>query len=113
MTILDLDAYPKLMQYLFPEDKKQLAQSICEMIIKYQFKLTDVVQTKKLTNFIEPIIVSNLSNLEKSEDKELDLYMFQVQQNLVAMLVHLIDAKSAEEHFQILSIFHKLFVKRS
>ncbi len=42
MTILDLTAYPKLMDYLNVEDKKNVAQEICETVVKYQFKLSEV-----------------------------------------------------------------------
>jgi hypothetical protein len=42
MTILDLTAYPKLMNYLSAEDKKNVANEICETVVKYQFKLTEV-----------------------------------------------------------------------
>jgi len=105
ITVLKLEHYPALMQYLSPENKKKVAIDIARTCTEFPVAIPTADQVNKLLELIAPLIKDETEAAATTPDDE----DFETEQNLVASLVHLFDTENAEQLFAMYVTARKHF----
>ena len=108
LQILGMEDYPALMGYLPYQARKQVSIKICEAVIHRKQVLNTKEITKQLMAFLKPLITEE----DEDETEEQDPYEFEMEQQLIARIVHLVQAEDdVQTEFSILKIFKKKFLQ--
>jgi len=104
LTVLKLNNYSNLLNYLNFNDRKKVAIETVKNTIEFSPAITDAVQVEKLLNFIRPLVKD-----EEDQVGEVDPDDFNEEQNLVASLIHLFQSEDVESLFAMYLAARKFF----
>ncbi|EGR27194.1 vacuolar sorting protein, putative [Ichthyophthirius multifiliis] len=99
LSILNMNEYPKLMNYLSFVKRRQVAQKIIQTVISTKKEISNEELANQLILFISPM-------LEQQDDYvEIEDYEFELEQSLLARMVHLIHNQDCQQYWNIIKLF--------
>jgi len=105
LTILQMNEYPNLMQYLPFTKRRYVSLKICQAVVNLKSSLSDKTVVVELIKFINPLLVNEKDSVEMEKTE------FEDEQQNVAKLVHLVMGKTTFETLEILKLFQVSFLQ--
>jgi len=99
LAILSMSNYPKLMNYLQFQSRKQVAFKIVKAVVANKVELADADTVEKLISYISSLLV------DANDTTESEAYEFEDEQQGVAKVIFLIKGPDVKTHFHLLHIF--------
>ena len=109
LTVLALQNYPALFDFLSAKDRKKAALDVVKSVIDDGVVIPTPEHTEALLRLITPLIVDPKEDEQDEDDEEDDPIAFAEEQNLVGSLVHLFRCAEPATEFEILMIVRKYF----
>lgn len=103
LSILSMNHYPNLLEYLEFYSRKQVSFKIVQAAVASKKSLDSFDTVKQLLEFTTPLWAQN------KETTETDAYEFEDEQQNMAKLVHLVRANDLNIHYEILELFKEKF----
>lgn len=104
VTVLEIENYASVIQLLSHENKKRIAVDIARNCSEYPVSITTSEDANKLLGFIEPLIKDESDATQNMDEED-----FEIEQNLVAGLVHLFNTEDPDQLFLIYNTIRKHF----
>lgn len=104
ITILGLESYPKLISFLSFDNRKKVAIDIARTCIEFPVPIPTAEEANKLLELLQPLIKDDPDQPQATDDED-----FEMEQNLVASLVHLFETDNAEQLFAMYVASRKHF----
>lgn len=105
LTILQMNEYPNLMQYLPFSKRRYVALKICQAVVNLKSCLGNKEIAIELIKFINPLLVKEKDSCEIEKNE------FEEEQQNVAKLVHLVRGKTTFQTLEILKLFQVKFLQ--
>ena len=105
LTILQMNEYPNLMQYLPFMKRRYVASKICQAVVNLKCVLNDKNVVIELIKFINPLLLNEKDYVEIEQNE------FDDEQENVAKLVHLVNGKTLFQTLEILKLFQMKFLE--
>lgn len=105
LTILQMNEYPNLMQYLPFSKRRLVALKICQAVVALRSSLCSQEVVAELIKFINPLLVT------EKDSVEVDKAEFEEEQQNVAKLVNLVNGQTVMQRLEILKLFQVRFVQ--
>ena len=105
LTILQMNEYPNLMQYLPFSKRRFVALKISQAVVNLKSVLSDKNIVTELIKFINPLLFTEKDSVEMEKND------FDDEQQTVAKLVHLVHGKTLFNSLEILKLFQMKFLE--
>ncbi len=110
LTVLALENYPALFEFLSPADRRRACLDVVKSVIEDGVHVPTPEHVEALLRLVSPLIVDREGEEGAQDEEEDDPQAFAEEQNLVGSLVHLMKARgNPAADFEILLIVRKYF----